>query len=161
MTMKKAKPGLDMKPHPIQLTSLGVRELSIISNVAPDADIEANVSTCSIKIGSTNYDNKDKTIAVSLRLEVGTGNEETEAPFIMKIELVGFFEVDESRFLVEHVSDWAFKNAPFILFPYLREHAFGLSARCGFKPMLLPLLEVQTFKIDKPRTAKPKPATGK
>jgi preprotein translocase subunit SecB len=148
-----------MKLHAIQLLSLGVRELSISSNVQPSPDVGADTHSCSIKIGSTDYNRQEKTIGVSLRLESGTDPNETEAPFVMKIELVGLFQVDESLFPVEHISDWATQNAPFILFPYLREHAFGLSSRCGFQPLLLPLLEVPTFQIEQPKIKRKEPKT--
>jgi len=138
--------------HPIHLVSLGVRELFIGSNVTPDATISVEPDSCSITVASTPYDSKGKRILVSLKLEVGreTGKR-PEVPYSMRIELIGIFEVDEAQFLVEHVDDWAMRGAPLVLYPYLREHAFGLSSRCGFKPLLLPLVEVPTFKVEKPK----------
>ncbi len=32
-----------------------------------------------------------------------------------------------------------------ILQPYLREHVFALTARAGFQPLILPLIEVPTL----------------
>lgn len=161
-TMKKNSTNATATIYPVQLISLGVKELSIKSNVQPDVDVEADASKCSIRIGSTDYDKKEKVIVVTLRLELGTSPNETDSPFTMKIELVGFFQVmDEIHFPIQHISDWANQNAPFVLYPYLREHVFGLSARCGFKPLILPLLEVPTFKIDKPKQPKPRRGVGK
>lgn len=149
--MTRQKSETDLKRHPIQLIKLSVRELSIRSNVPPDAGLQADSESCSIKIGSTDYDDDQKVIIVSIRLESGTGSSDVEAPFEMEIELVGFFQVDENRFPVERLPDWARHNAPYILLPYLREHAYSLSARCGFKPLLLPLLELPTIKIQEPK----------
>lgn len=154
--MKTASKDTHARVHPIQLKSLGVRELSIISNVPPDREIEADVNQCSIRIGITDYDSKTKAIMVTLRLEYGTKRDDVDAPFTLKIEIVGFFEVDESQFPVQHISHWASNNAPLILYPYLREHAFGLSSRCGFRPLLLPLLEVPTFKLERPKPTRRK-----
>ena len=145
--MKNTDSEATPKLYPVRLINLGVRELSIVANEPPDIAIGANVQDCTIRIGTTNYDPENKTIQVSLVLESGTRLEEKNAPFKLRVELVGLFAVEESLFPVKHISDWATKNAPFILYPYLREHAFGLSSRCGFKPLILPLLEVPTLKI--------------
>jgi preprotein translocase subunit SecB len=149
--------GNDPKLHPIQLVNLGVRELYIHSNRPPDVNIGAEPGECSMKISTTPYNSKDKRIAVVLTLESGIGADQSKAPYAMRIELVGIFEVDEAEFPIKHTSHWAKNNAPLVLYPYLREHAFGLSLRCGFKPLLLPLLEVPTFKIDKTPRIKKKP----
>jgi len=151
MKTKKQAANAKLKPHPIQLVNLGVKELFMRPNRPPDVTVTVDPKDCSIKVYSTPYDSKAKTIAVSLKLESGIEADKSKAPYAMKIELIGIFEVDEKQFPVEHVSEWAMTGAPFILFPYLREHAFGLSTRCGFKPLLLPLLEVPTFKIEKPK----------
>jgi len=149
--MKKSTSAEKLKQHPIQLVNFGVKELFIRSNRPPDVTISAEPGECSIGISSTPYDSKEKKILVSLRLESGVEADKSKVPYSMRIEIIGIFEVDEAQFPVEHISDWAMKGAPLILFPYLREHAFGLSSRCGFKPLVLPLLEVPTFKIEKPK----------
>lgn len=143
-----------LTPHPIQLLHLGVKGLYIRSNRPPDMNTTINPEDPTIKISTSPYDEKQKKIAVSITLETGMDTKKTQAPYAMKIELVGIFTVDEARFAPKNVPDWAKRGAPMILFPYLREHAFGLSSRCGFKPLLLPLLEVPTFKIDKPKRKK-------
>jgi len=139
------------KQHPIQLVNLGIRELFIHANVPPDATITTELDAFTITVSTPGYDPKAKQIAVFVKLELGTDAKES-TPYSMRIELAGFFEVDETRFPVQHLSDWARRGAPFILYPYLREHAFGLSSRCGFKPLLLPLIEVPVDKNKKPTT---------
>jgi preprotein translocase subunit SecB len=37
------------------------------------------------------------------------------------------------------------KNAPAILFPFLREQAYALSIRCGFPPFILPLIQLPSI----------------
>jgi preprotein translocase subunit SecB len=142
--------------HPIQLVNLGVKELFLRSNRPPEVSVGPEPEHCSINVSSSSYDSELKRIAVSLKLESGIGADQTKAPYAMKIELVGIFEVDEAGFSVEHISSWAMNNAPLIMFPYLREHAYSLSSRCGFRPLLLPLLEVPTFKLEKTATKKKK-----
>ncbi len=140
-----------MKLHPIQLVSLGVKELSIIANEPPDLSVGVDVGeggVCSIMFGHSDYDTEDNTINIFVKLEVGQNNEE-KSPFSMKVELVGTFRVDEAQFKIEYIDDWAHRNAPFIMMPYLREHAFGLTQKCGFRPIILPLTEVPVFKISK------------
>jgi len=135
------------KPHPIQLISVNVKELYIKPNVSPDISVgvaEGNV--CSISVGHSEYNTENHTIVTFIKLEIGEEGKESNTPFNLKIELVATFEVDETRFAVEHLTDFARWNAPFIMMPYLREHAFSLSSKCGFKPIILPLTEVPTNK---------------
>jgi len=154
--MKKSTASGTAKFHPIQIVDFGVKELFIRSYRSPDVTVGAKIEECSIRTAARPYDSKGKTIAVSLILESGVDADKRKVPYAMKIEILGIFGVDESRFPVEHISDWATNNAPLILYPYLREHAFGLSSRCGFKPLVLPLLEVPTFKIEKPKPTRKK-----
>ncbi|KIH76259.1 preprotein translocase subunit SecB [Geoalkalibacter ferrihydriticus] len=147
--MAEKKEGVPLtKYHPIQVQGVLVKELFISANGPPSEDKGVEGGRFSLMVGHSEYDEEDKEISVSLKLEVGFEEDEKEnsAPFSMRIEIVGNFKVDESEFPVEHIDHWAQRNAPLILFPYLREHAYSLTARCGFKPMLLPLLEVPTFK---------------
>lgn len=146
--MKKETPEQGARLHPIQLSNIGVKELFIRSNRPPEVTIGPEPEGCTIKVASSPYDDKEKKIMVSLKLETGIDTEKTKTPYAMRIELIGVFEVDETRFSVEHVPHWATHGAPLILFPYLREHAYSLSSKCGFRPLLLPLLEVPTFRID-------------
>jgi len=140
--------------HPIQLQYLGVRELSIRSYDPPGNTVSARAENASLKvICPDNFDPAVGAFSVSVVLEIGSEQEpevptEGTEPYYMRIELRGFFSVDTSKFAAEHVADWAQRGAMFVLYPFLREHAFGLSSRAGFKPLLLPLLQVPTFKTE-------------
>ena len=95
------------------------------------------------------HDTANHRIVVGITLELKEGEEkESELPYFLKVELAALFEVDESKFDKEHIYDWARRNAPFILFPYLREEAYALTIRAGYKPLILPLLEVPTFQSE-------------
>jgi len=69
----------------------------------------------------------------------------------MRIELSGEFEIDENQFDKKYINDWAMKNAPAILFPFLREQAYALSIRCGFPPFIIPLIQLPS--IQKPSSS--------
>lgn len=146
--------------YPIQLADLGVRELSIRALVPPEgSDTRIDLKDCSIITGHGDYDTEKKTISVGLKLEVGGKKDDLVT---MKIELLGLFQVlDEKVFPVNRISEWAAGNAPVILYPFLREHVYALTARCGFKPLTLPLVVVPTFKVDKPKQTKSRRGTSK
>lgn len=133
------------KRHPIQLEFLKVVELRIKANLDVDQEIETDTTGFTLKVGSSQYDEGSKTIAVKVAASIDSGEE--HAPFDLFVELLGVFSVDESKFPLEYVDDWAQRNAPLVLYPYLREHVFGLASRCGYQSVLLPLLEIPTFKV--------------
>ena len=139
------------KTHAIQIIGIKVLELSIIVNP------EVNTDTLMTKFGDagsftwnngySEYDAENKQILVKAVIEIG--EEESDSPFKLKIVMLGTFQVDESRFKIEHMSHWAAHNAPLILYPYLRELAYSLTARAGFPGVMLPLLQIPSFKISK------------
>lgn len=134
--------------HPIQLISLNIEELSIKVKKHPQsADLTSGSEGFNLRTGHSEYDDKNHIIRVGIKLEV-KGKEGQESPFDMKVVIGGVFKVDETKFEKANIEDWANRNAPLILYPYLREQAFALTVRCGFPGIILPLLEVPTFKIE-------------
>ncbi len=133
-----------VKLHGIQLKSVDVVELFIRANQTSDESTEKK-SDFSIKSSHSEYDEEEKTVQVGIQLEYGM-EKDSETPCSMKIELFGDFEVDEDLFDKNHIADWAKRNAPMILFPYLREQAYALSVRCGLPPFILPLIQMPTLK---------------
>jgi preprotein translocase subunit SecB len=136
-----------LKPYPIQATYIGVRELYIKANVAPSEKIQLEDTEPILSLGHSTYDETRKTIGIAVKLEMG--NEKEPSPFHLRIQLVGEFKVDEMRFPAERVIEWAKTNALFIFHPFLREHVFALTARCGFFPLMLQLVEVPTFAVQR------------
>lgn len=140
--------------HPIQLESLNVKELYIRANVPPNVKTGVEETAFTLRVASSEYDEERKQVVVGVKAEVRRDEEaEEKPPFTLKVELAGRFRVDEERFPMEEINHWARQNAPLVLIPYLREHVFALTARCGFKPMMLPLLEVPTFKFSNKENA--------
>ncbi|NVM21630.1 MAG: protein-export chaperone SecB [Desulfobacterales bacterium] len=145
------------KPHPINVESVHPRQLSIEALVPPSQDVDVDDLPLTISVGHSEYDAKRKAFSATLRLQTPKNTPQAEElPFSLKVEIWAAFSVDETRFSKDDVQDWATRNAPFVLYPYLREHVYALTARCGFRPLLLPLVEVPTFKLapqKKTRTA--------
>lgn len=129
-------------PHAIQLVELRVVELSLKVDISFPKDTDLGSFT--IQTGRSKYDDEKHQISVMMRIMSG---EEEKSPLKLTAELHGRFEVDESRFEVKYVEDWAEKNAPLVLYPYLRENVFALTARSGYSEALLPLLEIPTYRI--------------
>lgn len=138
----------DHKPftdHPIQIRAVFPSELHISANIMPSPEEDYGSLIYSISLGHSEYDKEKKEILVSIKFET---NDEEDQPVSMKVEIHAVFRVNEDRFDIEKLSDWATGNAPFILYPYLREHVYGLTVRCGFRPFQLPLVEVPTFQMN-------------
>lgn len=131
--------------HPIQLVHFKVAKLSIEINTDVDQEIVPDAKHFMLKTGRSDYDNETKSLMVTIGAEI-TSSDNT-SPYDLDVELFGIFEVDEENFPLIHIESWAEKNAPLILYPYLREHVYSLTSRCGFEGALLPLLKVPTFKI--------------
>jgi preprotein translocase subunit SecB len=134
--------------HPIQLISLNIDELFIKVKKHPQSvDLTSDSGEFNLRTGHSEYDEKEHIIQVGIKLEV-KGKEGQETPFDMRVVMSGVFKVDETKFAKANIDDWANRNAPFILYPYLREQAYTLTVRCGFPGMIIPLLEVPTLKIE-------------
>jgi len=139
-----------LKKHPINIDDVFVKDLHIEGLIHPSEVKDEQEIDYSIKIGHTDYSTEEKFIVVGLILEVAENEKEKyHPPYNLKVEIVAKFNVDEDRFPVEQINDWAGRNAPMILYPYLREHVYALTLRCGYPPLNLDLIEVPTFEIKK------------
>lgn len=133
------------KKHAIQLQDLKVLQLSIVVRSSSQA-IPA-VEEFHLYHGHSTYDNEKGIIAVKLGVEIDSEIDE-KSPFDLKVEILGFFKVDKNNFNIDYLEDWAARNAPLVLYPYIREQVYSLTSRAGFNGMLLPLFEVPTFKFE-------------
>jgi len=141
--------------HAIQLKSLDIQELhfSVVENTSKGREIEESMFQFITKHSA--YDSDSESIGV--KLEVRLGYEDAPSaeleplPFKLKVAVAGLFKVDQKRFNLEYIEDWASKNAPLILYPYVRENVNSLATRCGFYGLLLPLFEVPTIKNVEPQ----------
>jgi hypothetical protein len=159
--------------YPIQAVHIGARQLHIESYRPSLTTLEFEDADYEISVGHSEYDAEEKLIQIAARIEVGKAEGGTETkgeekkksqklPFHLIVEVIGLFKVNDVVFPADKIYDWASGNAMFILYPFLREHVFALTARAGFVPMLLPLIQVPTFKIagtkESMRPLKPKRA---
>jgi preprotein translocase subunit SecB len=134
--------------YPIQANFIAVRELYIKSNVPLNQRLKVAPSNFRMKTAHTAYDDERHVIEVGVQIEYGIETKPEEVvPFALRVHLMGQFQVDESQFKKEKIETWARINAPFILYPYLREHVYALTARAGLDPVLLPLMELPTIKM--------------
>ena len=135
-----------LKLHAIQLSSISVTELYLRTNQFPDPSVKLEFEDVPILVGYSEYDKESNYIRVSVKIEIGMEEDSDKStPYSLRVELLGDFIVDENEFPIDQIDDWAVRNAPMILQPYLREHVFALTARAGFQPLILPLIEVPTL----------------
>ncbi|RLC21342.1 MAG: hypothetical protein DRI57_02555 [Deltaproteobacteria bacterium] len=130
---------------PMHLKSVNVAELFVKVNEIPDDPAKIVHQEMNIFHAHSGYDQERRTIRVGLLLESGMEKERKTA-YSMRIELFGEFEADESGLQKQHIESWAGRSAPFILCPFLREHAFALTVRCGLSPAILPLMQLPALR---------------
>lgn len=138
-----------MELHAIQLLNVTVEELHI-KVVDQNFSSDEYPRDFSLVAGRSEYNADEKVISIRLAMEINSvinSEGKYDRPFELKVSIAGQFEVDESKFPVDKINDWAEKNAPVILIPYIREHAYSMTVRAGVEPVLFPLIQVPTIKI--------------
>lgn len=145
------------KLHAIQLESLSVVELFIRCNMHASSSYRIEDRQFSLTTGYSQYEAENQSIAVKLSATIGKGNSidsdeanNKETPFDLFVEIAGVFVVDDSKFNLSVIDKWAARNAPLIIYPYLRENVYSLTSRAGFTGVILPLFEVPTIKMQAP-----------
>jgi preprotein translocase subunit SecB len=137
--------------YPIQAKYIGILELHLKANQVPDNTVSIEGESHRISVGHSEYDAENKTLEVFIKLEAGHRPKKTEppnSPFFLQIQMLGVFHVNEEKFNIERIYEWAGKNAIYIFYPYLRENVYSLTSKSGFKPMILPLVEIPTMRIE-------------
>ena len=137
-----------MEQHPIQLEHIGLSNIEFTGyrNGSPDDVIKG--SNVEVKFSYAPYDNENKSLMIIGEATVGRMLEEftaesiEENPFYLRVRLHGFFSVDDQKFDITYANTFAGKNAPILIYPYLREHVYSLAIRCGFPNVNLPLVVV-------------------
>ncbi|MEI9897189.1 MAG: protein-export chaperone SecB [Chthoniobacter sp.] len=142
--------------HPIQLRFVAVRELHIKTFYPPGSSIKYSSAEAQLQINDAALDPETNLIQVGLVFQSGREQDPTDAelatmrstqeqPFRLMVHIVAEFYVDVTKFPAEKVPLWAKVNAPGLMYPFLREHVFALTARCGFNPIILPLIHLPTI----------------
>ncbi len=136
--------------YPVQPTFITVRESHFISHRPPSDSDRIDQSNVRINQTASQFNEETRRIQVTVVAEFGF--EETPAtppPFSAKLAIVGEFVIDDS-FPRDKIKLWASKNAPFVIYPYLRERLHELTNQGGHPPILLPLLQIPTFSLSAP-----------
>jgi len=144
--------------YPIQPTFIIVREIHFISNRPPSKSDKIDESKIKFSRTITPFDEKSKRLQVTLGAEYGfdPDQETSKPPFSVKVVMTGEFVIEEN-FPKDKIELWASINAPFVIYPYLRERLYYITNQGGFPPIMLPLLQIPTMKIE---TQKPELAKG-
>ena len=144
---------MSMPKHPIQMDVIRVPELAIRMNRESDDSNEQSVGKGEFRMtcGHSEFDADAKEISVGVIIEIGEidAPNESEHEFDLRVRVEATFSIDTDVFPVDKIEHWASHNAPLIIYPYLREEVYSLTARALRSPKLLPLLELPTIKIEK------------
>lgn len=140
--------------HPIQMVDIDVLEITYKrkeqdSNLESDNDESPEENHFRFFHAHSKLNNETQSFAVKVKAVVSSSSDEMVVPYTITAELQGTFEVHES-FPRAGVEVFAERNAPLILYPYLREQVFGLASRAGVEQPILPLFEVPPFQIASP-----------
>ncbi len=130
-------------PHPIQLLKIDIRELYFRANASADPLYELPEELITLGVGHSDIDKNQGIFTVGIQLELGK-EKSKKNKYYARLELLGHFHIDLTRFSEGKIDVWTQQNAPVILLPYLREHIYSMTMRAGFKPFILPLVQVPT-----------------
>lgn len=133
------------KLHPIQLKEILVKNLSM-ELIDPTITQKNHIQIeFGMHVGYSDFDEQDSIIMIGVKGSVKDADTQKNA-FNIEVEIQGFFEVDTKLFPIDKLSDWASKNAPLILLPYLRENIYTLSTRAKLN-IILPLYILPTIRL--------------
>jgi preprotein translocase subunit SecB len=142
-------PSPSPSPYPVQPTFIVVREIQFISHRPPSKD--DNIEGFPVRFSSTitPFDESTKRLQVTFGAEFGFQNDPSkpQPPFSLKVVMTGEFAIADD-FPRDKIQLWATRNAPFVIFPYLRERLHYMSSQGGYPPIMLPLLQIPTLKIE-------------
>lgn len=143
-------------PYPVQPTFIVVRELHFVSHRPPSKSDRIDESRVHIAQSASPFDPATKRVQVTLKAEFGFENDPAvpAPPFSVKVAITGEFRIDDS-FPRDKIQLWTSVNAAFVIFPYLRERLYYITVQGGYPPILLPLMQIPTIKLENPQ---PKPA---
>jgi preprotein translocase subunit SecB len=136
--------------YPVQPTFITVREVHFIALRPPSENDRIDESSVRITQTASQFNEETNRVQVTLTAEFGFENtpDVEPPPFAVKLSMVGEFVIEDS-FPREKIQLWASRNAPFVIFPYLRERLYTITNQGGYPAILLPLLQIPTLKLEK------------
>jgi|ERR1035437_9188632 preprotein translocase subunit SecB len=142
--------------YPVQPTFIVVREIQFVSHRPPSGDDRIQDSEIRFTHAVAPFDEQTKRLQITLGAEFGflTDPNKPQPPFSLKVVMTGEFAIADD-FPRDKIQLWATRNAPFVIFPYLRERLYYMSSQGGYPPILLPLMQIPTLKLERqPEIAK-------
>ncbi len=139
-----------LKPFPIQLNKLGVLEMEFHSKRFGNPSEEL-MDDVKLGVGVGKFDANQKRIQVFL--SASASNDNDGADFDLKVTIVGEFVVtneDDLPFPIENIPNWAEKDGSALLLPSMRLLLSDITMKTGYRPFVLPLVEVARFKVNPP-----------
>lgn len=135
--------------YPIQPTYITVREIHFISHRPPSKNDRIDDSDVKLSQFVSAFNPEHKRVQVTLSAEFGfeDGQAVARQPFSLKVLITGEFSIGDD-FPRDMIPVWTAKNAPFVIYPYLRERVYSICLQGGYPPLILPLLQIPTIKID-------------
>jgi len=165
--------------HPIRLQFLHLSKVNFEARSIP-ANLEeeewAKAGSARWRVGiSTNIDETRAVVVASLEccFEEPPGGEEEKPkkpkagpkgaseeearPYSFEVQATAGFTFDQEEIPLEEVREWCQKGSFFIFVPYFRSIIANITRESGFPEVLLPLLQVPTFRPPMKKT----PTEGK
>ena len=150
---------MEISLHPIQLQFVAVRELFIQTFYPPVPGENYVPEAGQLTTSVAQFDAERKVIQISLQFKIGLDHEPSEEeiseiksksaqPFRIRVHLVAQFSIDTNNFPESKIQQWGKANAPALMFPFLREHVFGLTSRCSYTPLILPMIVLPPTRND-------------
>jgi preprotein translocase subunit SecB len=135
--------------YPVQPTFIVVREIQFFSHRPPSGDDRIEESQIRFTHMVSPFDERTKRLQINFGAEFGFENDpnKPQPPFSLKVVMTGEFSIADD-FPRDKIKLWATRNAPFVIFPYLRERLYYLSNQAGYPPIILPLLQIPTLKLE-------------
>jgi preprotein translocase subunit SecB len=133
--------------YPVQPTFIAVREIHFVSHRPPSDSDKIDESKIQISHSISQFDESRKRIQVTLAAKFGFDKEASNPPFSVRVVITGEFAIAD-EFPRDKILLWAKLNAPFVIYPYLRERLYYITIQGGYPPITLPLLQIPTLKME-------------
>lgn len=127
-------------PYPASLIRVDTWEVQYKAFRMSDPSVDNE--TFELGFGRSEWRESDRTIDAVVTFE--SGKKEGGSNYYLRIEVRGRFSVTTSKYSAEQIQRWAERQAPVVLMPFLREQVYSFTIRTGFKPVLVPMVQVPT-----------------
>ena len=138
-------------PYPIQPTFINVRRLHFVAHRPPSPNDRIEESTITIAQSSTPFNEQTRRVQITLKADFGFDGQPLAKPppFSVSVAITAEFVIGDT-FPRDKIQLWIAKNAAYVIYPYLRERLYYITSQAGFPPIVLPLMQIPTIRIDAP-----------